>query len=114
MVISTIFIIFLILFTIMSEESDEVFVYRGSETSVPDDVIHVRIHPSVTIIPRRAFGSQIEEAQELKRWQNAILRFAKIGVSRTNTIIFTVVSVHTFAKIGVGYPNCVIYIRISS
>ena len=61
--------------------------------------------------PRRDF---FRRAQELKRWQNAILRFAKIGVSRTNTIIFTVVSVHTFAKIGVGYPNCVIYIRISS
>ena len=56
----------------------------------------------------------VSSTQELKRWQNAILRFAKIGVSRTNTIIFTVVSVHTFAKIGVGYPNCVIYIRISS
>jgi len=45
----------------MSEESEEVLVYRGSETSVPDDVIHIRIHPSVTVIPRQAFGSQLEE-----------------------------------------------------
>ena len=51
-------------------------------------------------------------AQELKRWQNAILRFAKIGVSRTNTMLFTFVSVHTFAKIGVSYPIWVVYIRI--
>ena len=40
--------------------------------------------------------------------------FAKIGVSRKNTILFIVVSVHTFTKMGVSYPISVVYIRISS
>ena len=36
-------------------DDDEIFVYMGGDQQVPWDVRRVRIHPSVKIIPRRAF-----------------------------------------------------------
>ena len=40
----------------MAAEEAEVFVYMGEGgPAVPSDVVHVRVHPSVTIIPESAF-----------------------------------------------------------
>ena len=40
----------------MSDDSSaEIFVYMGGDMEVPDDVVRVRVHPSVTVIPERAF-----------------------------------------------------------
>ena len=42
----------------MSEDSNpnaEIFIYMGGDGEVPDDTIRVKVHPSVTTIPRQAF-----------------------------------------------------------
>lgn len=41
--------------TINMEESNEKFVYFGGGMVVPKDITHARVHPSVTIIPEKAF-----------------------------------------------------------
>ena len=38
--------------------SAEVFVYMGGNMDVPDDVVRVRVHPSVTVIREKAFFYQ--------------------------------------------------------
>jgi len=35
--------------------SDETFIYMGGDMVVPQDVVHVRVHPSVTVIPEKTF-----------------------------------------------------------
>ena len=50
----------------MSDDSSaEVFVYMGGDMEVPDDVVRVRVHPSVTVIPEAAFydRQQLEEIE---------------------------------------------------
>ena len=50
----------------MSDNSStEVFVYMGGDMVVPLDVVRVRVHPSVTVIPQRAFKErfQLEEVE---------------------------------------------------
>ena len=50
----------------MSDDSSaEVFVYMGGDMVLPDDVVRVRVHPSVTVIPERAFKErfQLEEIE---------------------------------------------------
>ena len=45
------------------DDAMSVFVYMGEGgPGVPSDVVHVRIHPSVTVIPDRAF-------QDRKNWR---------------------------------------------
>ena len=40
----------------INNNAEGVFVYMGEgEPRVPDDVVHVRVHPSVTVIPYEAF-----------------------------------------------------------
>jgi hypothetical protein len=41
-------------------EGVDIFVYTGGEQEVPDDVTHVRIDPSVKIIPLNAFGGRTQ------------------------------------------------------
>ena len=45
------------------DNSAEVFVYMGGDMVVPLDVARVQVHPSVTVIPEKAF----EERIQLKR-----------------------------------------------
>ena len=40
---------------INNPNSEEVFVYMGGDMVVPQDVVRVRVHPSVTVIPDDAF-----------------------------------------------------------
>ena len=44
---------------ISANNNDEVFEYMGGDMVVPDDVVvHARLHPSVTVIPEKAFRSR--------------------------------------------------------
>ena len=43
---------------ISANNNDEVFVYMGGDMVVPDDVVRAQVHPSVAIIPGRAFQSR--------------------------------------------------------
>ena len=61
----------------MSDNSSaEVFVYMGGDMVVPDDVVRVRVHPSVTAIPEKAFQNrwQLQEIElcdgilEIRAW----------------------------------------------
>ena len=50
----------------MHTSEDGVFVFMGEGgPHVPDDVVHVRVHPSVTVIPDGAFDSKkkLEEVE---------------------------------------------------
>ena len=40
--------------------NEEVFVYMGSDMIVPRDVVRVRVHPSVTVIPNDAFDECVK------------------------------------------------------
>ena len=48
-----------------NNDYDEVFVYMGGEMVVPDDVVRAQVHPSVTVIPDKAFQyhQQLEEIE---------------------------------------------------
>ena len=48
-----------------SNDYDDVFVYMEGEMVVPDDVVRAQVHPSVTVIPDRAFQyhQQLEEIE---------------------------------------------------
>ena len=39
-----------------NDDTEDVFVYMGEGSVVPDDVVRIRIHSSVSIIPRRVFS----------------------------------------------------------
>jgi len=45
--------------------NNETFIYMGGDMVVPQDVVRVRVHPSVTVIPERAFEerSKLEEIE---------------------------------------------------
>ena len=50
----------------MSDDSSvEVFVYMGGDMVVSDDVVRVRVHPSVTVIPEKAFRNR-QQLQEVE------------------------------------------------
>ena len=40
--------------------NEEVFVYMGGNMIVPQDVVRVRVHPSVTVIPNDAFDECVK------------------------------------------------------
>ena len=40
---------------ISANNNDEVFEYMGGDMVVPDDVVRAQVHPSVTVIPEKAF-----------------------------------------------------------
>jgi hypothetical protein len=46
-----------------SNAAAEVFVYTGTGADVPQDVVHVRVDPSVTSIPYRAFYARKKLAE---------------------------------------------------
>ena len=50
---------------ISANNNDEVFVYMGGDMVVPDDVVRAQVHPSVTVIPERAFfcHTKLEEIE---------------------------------------------------
>ena len=40
---------------ISANNNDEVFEYMGGDMVVPDDVVRAQVHPSITVIPEKAF-----------------------------------------------------------
>ena len=48
-----------------NDDDDEVFVYMGGDMVVPRDVVHARVHPSVTIISTDGFmqRKKLEEVE---------------------------------------------------
>ena len=50
---------------LISANNDEVFVYMGGDMVVPMDVVRAQVHPSVTVIPARAFfcHNKLEEIE---------------------------------------------------
>ena len=39
-----------------NNNATDIFVYMGEDSEVPNDVVNVRVHPSVRVIPNRAFS----------------------------------------------------------
>ena len=48
-----------------ANNNDEVFEYMGGDMAVPDDVVRAQVHPSVTVIPDRAFQCR-EKLEEIE------------------------------------------------
>jgi hypothetical protein len=40
-----------------NESASGFFLYAGGTVAIPDNVIHIRINPSVTTLPRKAFNN---------------------------------------------------------
>ena len=50
---------------ISANNNDEVFEYMGGDMVVPDDLVRAEVHPSVAVIPERAFQyhTKLEEIE---------------------------------------------------
>ena len=53
------------LYEMSDDSSTEIFVYMGGDMVVPGDVVRVRVHPSVTVIPESAFYNR-QQLQEVE------------------------------------------------
>ena len=80
-----------------SDVNNEVFTYMGEGgPRVPDDVVHVMVHPSVTAIPQAAFAGQ-DKLKDVELHEGLIdigtrafrgcLRLKRIAIPSTVTVI---------------------------
>ena len=49
--------------------NEEVFVYMGGDMIVPRDVVRVRVHPSVSVIPAEAFVIDSEDGDHRTKFR---------------------------------------------
>jgi len=69
----------------MSEDNNnaEVFVYMGGDEEVPNDIIRVQVHPSVTTIPMQAFKS-CNKSLEMVELHDGVVEISERAFMGTN------------------------------
>ena len=83
--------------------SGEVYIYNGVD-EVPEDVTHVRVDPSVTVIPDRAFRDRQELA--VVELPEGLIRIGDYAFTRSKSLV-TINLPSTLADIGIcAFDSC--------